>query len=266
MLRMRAALRSLLGLSFIALPPKAFAGAWTWEQGHGQLLMTATASTATEVFDGDRKLLAAPRYNKFEFQTLFEYGVTDNFTVMIGPGFQHVDIAAPIDAQRSGLGFTDLGGRYRLMQGDGWVASGQALLRVPGTFDTGNPAAIGNYGVEMDLRALFGLSFAFGAMPAFLDLEVAQRFRTNGPPDEFRFDVTVGVRFLPQWLLLAQLFNVVSEGARPPIPSYDYSKFQFGAVYEINRQWFVQGGAFSTYHGRNALQENGLLAGVWYRF
>jgi hypothetical protein len=28
----------------------------------------------------------------------------------------------------------------------------------------------------------------------------------------------------------------------------------------------VQGGAFTTFAGRNALQENGLLTGLWYRF
>jgi hypothetical protein len=27
-----------------------------------------------------------------------------------------------------------------------------------------------------------------------------------------------------------------------------------------------QGGAFTTFAGRNALQENGLLGGLWYRF
>jgi protein XagA len=266
-LRIGAALRPLLGLGILALPVKALAGAWTWEEGHGQLLMTATPSTATEVFDGQRNLVSTPRYNKFEFQTLFEYGLTDRFTVIVGPGFQHVDIAAPIDAKRTGIGFTDLGGRYRFLQGENWVVSGQAVVRVPGTFDTGNPAAIGNNGTEVDLRALFGLTFTLAGMPAFLDLEVAQRYRTNGPPDEFRFDATLGLRFLPQWLLLAQFFNVISEGARPPVfPSYDYSKIQLSVVYEIDKHWAVQGGGFSTYSGRNALQENGLLLGAWYRF
>jgi len=266
-LGIRAPLRPLLSFGFIALSAKAFAGAWTWQEGHGQLGMTATPSTAAEAFDGDRKLTPTPRYNKFELQTLFEYGFTDRFTVIVGPGLQHIDIASPIDARRTGVGFTDLGGRYRILQGENWVVSGQAVLRVPGTFDTGNPAAIGNNGVEADFRALFGLSFAIGEMPAFLDLQVAQRYRTNGPPDEFRFDATLGLRFLPQWLVLAQFFNVISEGARPPIfPSYDYSKIQISVVYEISKQWAVQGGGFSTYLGRSALQENGLLLGAWYRF
>ena len=61
---------------------------------------------------------ATPRYNKFEFQTLFEYGVTDWFTVIVAPGLQHIDIAAPINARRTGLGYSEFGGRYRFGSGD----------------------------------------------------------------------------------------------------------------------------------------------------
>jgi hypothetical protein len=245
----------------------AFAGAWTFEEGHGQFGLTATTSRADEVFDGKRRLQTTPRYDKFEFQGLFEYGVTDWFTAILSTGLQHIDIGAPVQAERNGLGYTEFGGRLRFARGDNWVLSGQATFRVPGTFDTGNPAAIGHNGFEQDLRLLFGYSFSIGAWPAFLDLQVAQRFRGGGPPNEFRADVTFGVRPLPQWLVLVQLFNVVAESAKPPVfPSYDYSKLQLSVVHELNKQWAVQGGGFTTVSGRNGLQENGLLVGTWYKF
>jgi hypothetical protein len=79
--------------------------------------------------------------------------------------------------------------------------------------------------------------------------------------------VTLGVRPLPQWLLLVQLLNVISEGAIPPLfPSYDYSKLQVSVVHDLTRQWSLQAGGFTTYSGRNALQENGLIMGAWYRW
>jgi hypothetical protein len=210
--------------------------------------------------------VATPRYNKFEFQGLFEYGVSDRFTAIVGPGLQHIDIAAPTSARRTGLGYTELGGRYRFAAGSNWVASGQAIVRVPGTFDTGNPAAVGYNGIEYDLRGLLGYSFAIGGWPAFLDLQVAQRFRTNGPPDEFRADLTLGVQVRPRWLVLAQMFNVVSEGSRQPLfPSYDYTKIQLGVVHNLTQQWALHAGAFTTITGRSALQENGLVVGLWYR-
>lgn len=237
------------------------------EAGKGQAIFTLTPSRATEVFDGSRNLERTPRYDKFEFQALFEYGLTHWFTAIVAPGLQLIDIAKPVDAHRAGLGYSEFGGRALLLNGDNWVVSAQGTVRVPGTFDAGNPAAVGHSDYEYDLRLLIGYGFAFGAWPAFVDLQVAQRFRAGDPPDELRLDATLGVRPAPQWLLLAQLFNVISEGASPPVfPSYDYSKLQLSVIYDVSQQWSLQAGGFATFHGRNALQENGLLLGAWRRF
>jgi hypothetical protein len=180
---------------------------------------------------------------------------------------QHVDIGAPVDAQRTGLGYSEFGGRVRLFQGDSWVVSGQTTLRVPGTFDRSNPAALGYTDTQVDVRALVGYAFKLGAWPAFLDVQMAQRFSLGWQPDEFRADITFGVRPAPKWLLLAQSFNVVSEGAGTwGFPAYDYYKLQLSGVYSVTPKLSLQLGAFTTYTGRNALQDNGLLMGAWYRF
>jgi protein XagA len=230
------------------------------------MVATVTASTATSAFD-DAGLTSTPRYNKLELNGLLEYGVTDQFTAILQPGLQQVDIAAPTSAQRTGLGYTDFGARYQFLQADGWVLSGQATLQLPGTTDTSNPAAIGYTDVEADFRALLGHNFMLGAMPAFVDVEVAHRQRGDGAPNEFRADGTLGVQVLPRWLLLAQSFNVISEGAGSPIfGSYEYYKAQLSAVYTLTPTWSLQAGGFTTYAGRNAIQENGLIFGVWHQF
>lgn len=245
------------------LPSAALAGAWTLPQGAGQVMLTMTTSTSDHIFG----VGPTPRYNKTELQALIEYGFTDRFTGILIPGLQHVDIAAPTAAQRSGLGYSEFGGRYQFFQGDGWVLSGQATMRVPGTNDTSNPAAIGYTGIETDVRALFGHSFAVGNWPAFIDLQLGERFRAGAPPDEVRFDATFGVRPAPRWLVLAQSFNVMSEGAGGlPFGRYDYYKFQLSAVYELTPALSLQAGVFSTYAGSNALRENGLIFGAWHRF
>jgi hypothetical protein len=246
---------------------EARAGAWTLDAGQGQILFTGTMSGATEAFDASRKLKPTPRYDKFEFQGLFEYGVTDRLTAIVAPGLQHIGIAGPVDAGRTGLGFSEFGARYKFLQGDDWVLSGQSTMRVPGTFDAGNPAAVGYNRFEFDFRALLGRSFVIYGLPAFIDLQLGQRFRGGDQPNELRVDATLGVRPLPQWLVLVQLLNVVSEGASPPrLPSYDYSKLQLSVVHDLTKQWSVQAGGFTTFSGRNALQENGVLVGVWYRW
>jgi hypothetical protein len=259
--------RCLFGLCLAVSPSAAFAGAWTMEAGKGQAIVTGTLSAADAAFNSSGSTQPIPRYRKFELQGLIEYGATDRLTLMAAPGLQHVDIAGPAEAQRTGLGFSEFGARYLLLQGDSWVFSGQTTLRVPGTFQKANPAAVGYTDTEADVRGLLGYSFAIGAVPAFIDLQLAQRFRFGAPPSEFRADLTFGIRPLPQWLLLAQLFNVVSEGGgEPGFVSYDYSKLQLSVVYDLNPQWSVQFGGFTTVAGHNALQEKGIILGTWYRF
>lgn len=265
---MRGRYGSILGLALLYAPGVAWAGAWTMEEGHGQVITTATFSVSNEGFDGSRNTVSIPRYRKFELEPLLEYGLTDRFTLMFGPGYQHIDIAPPIDASRSGLGYTEFGARYRFWQGDSWVFSGQALARIPGTVDDTNPAAIGYTDPELDMRALLGKSFSVGTLPAFIDLQAAQRFRAGDPPSEFRFDATFGLWVAPQWLLLVQSLNVISEGAGSSVlfPAYDYEKLQLSVVYNFTPAWALQVGGYTAFSGRNALQENALITALWYRF
>jgi hypothetical protein len=257
----------LLVCVVVSAPSTAWAGAWTLPQGTGQWLATLDASTATQSFTGGG-LASTPRYDKVELQLLVEYGLTDRLTAIVSPELQRIDIAAPTSAERTGLGYTEFGARYAFVQDKDWVFSGQATLRIPGTTDISNPAAVGYTEVESDIRALLGHTFKLGDSPAFFDLEAAERVRTEGAPSEFHFDATLGVQALPRWLFLAQSFNVFSEGAGGPIygGSYEYYKLQLSAVYALTPVWSLQGGGYTTYAGRNALQENGLIFGVWHRF
>ena len=252
------------------VPSVAWAGAWTLPDGTGQWLTTLTAATSTDYWEGPA-LAGTPRYDKDELSALIEYGVTDRLTAIVDPGLQHIDIAAPTSAERSGLGYTEFGARYAFLenQDKSWVLSGQATLRIPGTTDTSNRAAVGYTDVESDIRVLLGHTFTVAGLPTFFDLEGAERVRTAGLPSEFRVDGTLGVWVAPRWLVLAQSFNVVSEGAGNTLytgGSYDYEKLQLSAVYKLTPVWSLQGGGYTTYAGRNALAENALILGVWRRF
>src|SRR5262249_38143463 len=151
----------------------ARAGAWLAPEGHGQVVVTGTASVASRAFDSNGDSQPTPRYSKDELQALMEYGVTDWLTAMAIPSLQHVGIAAPVDAERSGFGNSEFGARARIMQDSNWVLSVQGSVRVPGTGDTNNPAATGYTGFDFDLRALYGASFALGGLPAFADIQLA---------------------------------------------------------------------------------------------
>jgi protein XagA len=255
-----------LAIALVMLPASADAGAWTLEAGKSAAYFTTTTSRAERAFNGDRNLQRVARYSKSELQVLYEYGLTDAFTVMFSPSLQRVSVAPPFDGIRSGLGYTEAGGRVRLAQYDAWIFAIQTTLRVPGTSDKVNPAAIGYYDTQFDIRGLVGYSFSDGLGPAFIDLQFGNRFRSGGPPNEFRADLTFGVRPHEQLLVLIQSFNVISEGSGTwTIPSYSYYKLQMSAVYPLTSTVSLQLGGFTTYHGRNALQENGVVVGVWFK-
>lgn len=263
----RAGIGPLLGLAIITVPDLALAGAWTLPEGQGHVALIGTWSNATQIFDPDGATQGTARTNKFELQGLVEYGVRDWFTLIVAPGLQHVTLGEPVNAYRSGLGFSEVGGRFRLFGDASWVVSAQTTLRAPGVFEPINPASIGYSNPEGDVRLLLGKSGTVGEWPAYVDLQLAQRFRFGGPPDEFRADITFGLRPAPSWLVLAQSFNVFAEGSGPPVfPNYAYHKLQVSVVYDLSSIWSVQFGAFTTFAGHNALQENGMLLGTWYRF
>jgi hypothetical protein len=259
----------ILGVAMLAMPGEALAGAWTLDAGTWQVMSIGQFSTANRVFDADRGLQSAPRYTKYELTNTIEYGATNWLTMMLVPQLQRIDVGSPIDAYRAGFGYTELGGRAKLYDGGSSVFSVQSTVRIRGTSDYVNPAAIGYTDTQVEIRGLWGHTFALSTMPTFVDVQLAQRFRTGGAPDEFRADFTLGVRPSPEspWMFLAQSFNTISEGAGSwGFPSYDYYKVQLSAVYHLTPNIWLQAGGFTAYTGRNALQENGAILGAWFRF
>jgi hypothetical protein len=263
----RVGLGRVLAIGLMTSPGAALAGAWTLESGQGLAIMSLTPSQARKVFDARGNVQSTPPYSKTELETLFEYGVSSWFTAMLAPSVQHISIGAPIEAHRTGSGYTDVGGRVLLSQGSAWVLSAQTTLRVPGAFDKSSAASIGYTDSEVDVRGLFGYGFEIAGWPTFIDVQLAQRFRLGGPPDEFRADLTLGVRPLERWLLLLQSFNVSSEGAGTlGFSSYAYHKLQASAVYAVTPAMSLQLGGFTAFAGHNALQENGVVLSGWYKF
>ncbi|MEA2660358.1 MAG: protein XagA, partial [Candidatus Binatota bacterium] len=125
----------VLAIGLIALPDAAFAGAWTLNAGQGLGIVTASVSQSDKAFDEKSSPQSIPRYSKGELQALLQYGATDWLTLIFAPSLQHVAIGGPFDAQRTGLGYTDVGGRMRLSEGNSWVVSAQTTFRIPGAND-----------------------------------------------------------------------------------------------------------------------------------
>ncbi|MDQ0503509.1 hypothetical protein [Xanthobacter agilis] len=263
----------LLGLCLllaVAIPARAaFAGAWTLRGGEGQSILQSTAVHSGSEFGPSSHLYDSRPYDKVEVTLVFEYGLTDWLTVIAAPQVLSISLGDPYPATYNGPGYMDAGARVRLWQQDGLVVSTQVVGRLPGTGNSSSAAAVGYDDPELDLRLLAGWSFTLWGRPTYVDAQLAQRLRFGDPPDELHLDLTLGVRLAERWQVLAQSFNVMSEGAGagPYFDvSYEYYKFQLGAAYDWSAAMTVQAAFVRTWLARNAPEENGLVLSALYRF
>jgi hypothetical protein len=262
-------LASLTAVAVALLAPcgagTAQASAWPQPRGEGQAILTSVYSHSDKGFDGSGETVDIDDYTKAEAYLLVEYGLTDDLTLMLTPSFSHVEVDNGDDS--TGLGYTEFGARYRLLHGDTGVLSAQASLRLPGKKRRDNIAQIGATDSEIDLRLLAGKSFKLGDKNGFIDIQPGYRIRNGGPPSEFRLDATLGVRPAEKMLLMAQSFNVVSDGRGTGVfGKHRYSNFYLSGAYDVAPKWSLQLGVLGTVAGRNALRERGVLAAVWRRF
>jgi protein XagA len=172
-----------------------------------------------------------------------------------------------------------LGLRQKLWSTGEWVFSGEATAFIPGGHDSHAPAQEGNTGWAGEARLNAGRNFTLasipgfgwfpglGAVPGFLDAEVAYRLRTQGPPDEWHGDLTVGFKFTPQILLMLQEFTTVSMSTdNRSFPAWRQSVVEASVVYALNNKWSLQLGLFSTVWTVRTNSERGGTIAVWRNF
>lgn len=243
----------------------ASAAGWTMPAGEGRIITNGFFSNSDKAFDDRGKAVDIPDYRKTEVYALAEYGITDDLTLIVTPSFRDVSVRRGSDS--SGLGYTDIGARYRLTGSPTSVLSVQAVARIPGKRREDNLAQVGNTDAEYDLRAQYGTSFGGADRGGFLIVEGGYRIRTDDPPNEFRADVTLGYRPTSRLLLLGSVFSTISDGSgRGIFGKHRYHNLYASGVYDVSPRVALQLGAMGTIDGRNALRERGLFAGLWFRF
>jgi hypothetical protein len=96
---------------------------------------------------------------------------------------------------------------------------------------------------------------------------VAYRLRTEGPPDEWHGDVTVGFKFTPQIMLMLPDFTTVSMSTdNRTFPAWRQSVAEASVVYALNDKWSLQVGVFSTVWTVRTNTEHGAAVSVWRNF
>ena len=254
--------------ALLASASAALAGAFTLEPGEIKLFVTGMSAAGDRYFDSDGKLRSRGRYEKRELQLYGEYGVRDGLTAFGATAFQKISVEGFGTERREGLGRTEIGLRYRIWQGDGWIVSAQGSAGIAGAKESARLAVVGESDDQLDARALVAKTFEVFGKPAFIDLAAGYRVRSGDPANEIRLDATFGIRPAARWELMAQSFNTIGTGrwrGRFPIWQQTY-KLQGLAIYELTRHVSLVGAAFFCPTGRDALEEKGGTLGVALKF
>ena len=244
---------------------KALGGAWLLAPGDGQAIVYSDFSDSTRAFDGQGRLIPVLQYRKFELGTYIEYGLTDWLTLVVAPAYDRIRNPPPGQSY-NGLGESEAAARVRVFQNENSIISFQAGLRSPGASlaDSLGPFEVRRT-ASLELRGLAGRSIDILGMESFVDAEAAYRFYAGNQPGEWRLDLTMGARPVPNLLLMLQSFTSITNGSSR-FGHVAWTKLQPSFVYSITPQWSVQIGAFITVAGVNAGRELGPTLGIWYKF
>jgi len=231
-------------------------------KGQGRVIISAIHTESSRGFDNNGNVSDIPDYDQNQIYVQAQYGLTDDLTILLTPSYRDVDVKG--GDSTSGLGYTDVGARYRLAYGDNWIVSAQGLVRIPGKKRADRIAQVGNTDAEYDLR--IGGAYTMG--PAFVSAEGGYRLRAGDPPNEFHADFVIGGHVAPKVMLLGTMLNTFSDGKGRNIfnQSYRYGDVYLSSVYEVNEKLSLQAGFTGTIYGKNALRQRGPFIGLWYSF
>ena len=246
---------------------QAWAGAFNIPKDQGLAIVDVTFADGSRYFNGLGRLSVAPGFKRADASAYVEYGVTDWLMAVIRPDLTAIALGGEPSARYVGLGQSEAGAQVRLLAFGPAVLAAQGSFRLPGSSDVHNRALLGDTARSADARLLGGYAFAIGRFPAFVDAEVAYRFRDQGAPDELHSDLTLGLRLRDDLLLMLQGFDTTDLGPGTPwFPRQRFTHVQLAAVYDFTATWSAELAAYTTVFGRQSLRENGVSTAVWYRF
>ncbi|MFT4254011.1 MAG: hypothetical protein QM608_16195 [Caulobacter sp.] len=259
-----AALCGVVAVTVVAPQGRALAAAWTQPKGGKELIVSLRGQDSTHGFDAGGETVDIVDYRKTELQAFAEYGLTDRLTLGVQGSVRRLRTR---NARADEPGHLEVAVRYRLLARDGWVMSNQTSVRLPGGDADPGAAQKGSPDAEYDSRLLIGWSGALAGRDVFVDLQGGLRRRDGDPPDERRFEATLGARPKKRLMLMGQAYGVSSLGAgQGGYEAYRYLNLELSAVYAFPAGWSAQAGLTGTASGRNALRERGAVVAVWRRF
>lgn len=253
----------LPAFAVLAAAGPAMAGAWTQDEGRGQIIFSSISTTASSRFNGRGRPVRSGAFRKLDSGLALEWGFREGTTLLATAS----GVVRSLPAGFEAVGAGSIGLRQRLWRDDRSVLSLDLLAGASGDRRLlGGPA----WDAPWHGEAALGLGHsteAFG-LPVFADARAGFRFAGGGRRHAARLDLTLGVRPVTNWLILTQFFAWqeigVSGGAMPP--RRRWLTAQASVVYEGFAPWLVQIGVLGTLAGRETGQETGAVVSLWRRF
>ncbi|SEB03042.1 hypothetical protein [Rubrimonas cliftonensis] len=121
--------------------------------------------------------------------------------------------------------------------------------------------------IETDFRLLYGRGFSSPFGDGWANAEAGVRLRSGINSDEFRLDLTVGVRPTERWLTFVQAFVTRSLGNEDPFGSdYDVLKIAPSAGYRITPELTLVVGTEHEVAGRDITLGDRFRLSIWRSF
>jgi len=247
----------------ISMPNEALAGAWTLKKHHWQTFNATTLSSARTSFSGARHTAGLTKFRKLLSQNTVEYGLSDDITLFATPAYVTASQSSSTDKVIRAAGNSiEAGARILLLSHIGKLSL-QTSYKAAGPFDLSD-SANRTAARQIELRLLYGASYKLFGCDGFFDAQTAQRWINHGRPDESAIDLTAGLWFRSDTMIMAQSFNIISSGgARSPFNYYRSHKIALSLVERLSQHWSLQVGGFLSPAGQNALAEKGLSVVLW---
>ena len=278
---MRAIASLLLAVLIVSLlgPTSLYAGAWTQDAGHGQIILTASFFQTSRNFDdrgGSTRFADNASFRQLMLNPFLEYGMSRRNTLVVNANVPFLRYASSQSKSRSaGLGDVEIGIKRRLNSLESkWALSGQLAVMFPAYPDTRLPAP-GNHQEDIEGRMMAGRNATLLKHHAFWTVEGAYRYRNGAPADQARAEAVGGADLSRRLTVMAQFFAIKSLRNGMPLPmisnpnsqsDFDLYKYQPSVAYRLSRNTLVQFGANSAFSGRNTGRGLAPMFALWQRF
>lgn len=241
---------------FLALP----AIASPWGQTRGDLFTVTRADYFVGVGEMDR-------FQRFESNIFAEFGLSDQTTIGGKVLYGTSQFETP-SRRISDSGISEIEGfvQRKVAGGELNVLALRLSAARPAEFGSGARLGVINDGAEVELRALAGRTLAFKNVKLFATSEIGYRKRFGSGADQFRADATIGYEPTQHWLVLLDVFSILSARNEASGGSdFDVLKVQPSLIRKY-RRWGLQIGATHEITGRNLLRGTTYFIGLWTAF